>query len=72
MHKLYSIGYLNPRALDLLQERVNQSTIILDIRLVAALRFRPDFSRKRLHERFRDFYQRVPEQSEEKPSPFLP
>lgn len=31
-HTLYSVGYLNPGALDLLQERVNRGAVILDIR----------------------------------------
>lgn len=46
-HTLYSVGYLNPRTLDLLQERVDQGAIILDIRRVAASRWRPEFSGKR-------------------------
>lgn len=58
LHTLYSVGYLNPGALDLLQERVDQGAVILDIRLVAGSRYRPDFSGKRLRERFGVAYQR--------------
>lgn len=61
LHRLYSVGYLNPGTLDLLQERVNQGAVILDIRLVAASRYRPEFSGKRLHARFGAAYQRLPE-----------
>lgn len=61
MHTLYSIGYLNPRALDLLQECVDQGAVILDIRRVAASRYRPNFSGKRLRERFGTAYQRLRE-----------
>jgi hypothetical protein len=61
MHKLYSIGYLNPGALDLLQEQVSQGAIILDIRRIAGSRYRPQFSAKRLRERFGKAYRRAPE-----------
>jgi hypothetical protein len=61
MHKLHSIGYLNPGALDLLQEQVGQGAIILDIRRVAGSRYRPQFSAKRLRERFGEAYLRAPE-----------
>lgn len=57
-HTLYSVGYLNPGALDLLQERIDQGAVILDIRRVAASRYRPDFSGKRLRARFGAAYQR--------------
>lgn len=55
---IYSVGYLNPNALDLLQTRVKSGAIIVDIRLVAASGSRPDFSGKRLRERFGTAYHR--------------
>ncbi|MGH2506893.1 MAG: DUF488 family protein [Ktedonobacteraceae bacterium] len=58
-HTIYSIGYLNPDSLTLLQERVALGSLILDIRLVAASRWRPEFSGKRLRERFGSAYQRI-------------
>lgn len=61
MYKLYSVGYLNPGALDLLQERIDQGAVILDIRLLAGSRYRPDFSGKRLRERFGTAYLRAME-----------
>ena len=61
MHKLHSIGYLNPNALDQLQELVSQGAAILDIRLIAGSRYRPQFSSKRLRERFGAAYLRAPE-----------
>jgi hypothetical protein len=61
LHDLYSVGYLNPGALDLLQERVNQGAIIVDIRQVAGSRYRPVYSGKRLRERFGARYQRIRE-----------
>jgi len=61
MHKLFSVNYLNPGPLDLLQERVNQGAIILDIRRIAGSRYRPQFSAKRLRERFGEAYLRAPE-----------
>lgn len=60
-HTLFSLGYLNPGALALLQEQVAKGALILDIRLVAASRWRPEFSGKRLRERFGPSYQRLPE-----------
>jgi hypothetical protein len=60
-HLLYSIGYLNPNALDLLQARVDSGAIIVDIRLLAGSRYRPDFSGKRLRERFGSAYLRAME-----------
>lgn len=61
MHKLHSIGYLNPNALDQLQELVGQGAVILDIRLIAGSRYRPQFSSKRLREHFGAAYLRAPE-----------
>lgn len=61
MHSLFSVGYLNPGALDLLQERIDQGAVILDIRLLAGSRYRPDFSGKRLRERFGAAYLRAME-----------
>lgn len=61
MHNLFSIGYLNPDTLDLLQEQVSQGAIILDIRRIAGSRYRPQFSAKRLRERFGEAYLRAPE-----------
>jgi len=61
LHDLYSVGYLNPGALDLLQERVDRGAIVVDIRLVAGSRYRPQFSAKRLRERFGEAYLRAPE-----------
>ena len=59
MHDLYSVGYLNPVALDLLQAHVQRGAILVDIRLVAGSRYRPEFSAKRLRERFGMSYQRI-------------
>jgi len=47
--------------LELLQERVSQGTLIVDIRLIARSRYRPDFSAKRLQNRFGEAYLRAPE-----------
>src|SRR5579872_6572145 len=65
MHDLASVGYLNSGALDLLQAEVDQGAIIIDIRRVAASRYRPAFPGKRLRERFGVLYQRLPEQDNE-------
>lgn len=59
MHDLYSVGYLNPGALDLLQARASQGAVVVDIRLIAGSRYRPQFSGKRLRERFGASYQRI-------------
>lgn len=61
LHNLYSVGYLNPKALEILQERIDQGAVILDIRLLAGSRYRPDFSGKRLRERFGAAYLRAME-----------
>jgi hypothetical protein len=61
MHDLYSIGYLNPNALELLQEQINRGAVILDIRFIAGSRYRPQFSSKRLRERFGGAYLRAME-----------
>jgi len=60
-HILSSIGYLNPGAIALLHEQVANGALILDIRLVAASRWRPAFSGKRLREQFGSAYQRLRE-----------
>jgi hypothetical protein len=56
---LYSVGYLNPGALDLLQTQVDKGSLIVDIRKVATSRFRPEFSAKRLYERFGTAYRQI-------------
>lgn len=61
MHSLFSVGYLNPNALHHLQECIDQGAVILDIRLIAGSRYRPQFSGKRLRERFGAAYVRLPE-----------
>jgi len=65
MHDLYSVGYLNPGALDLLQAHIQQAAMVVAIRLVAGSRYRPEFSAKRLRERFGTSYQRIRSLSKE-------
>jgi hypothetical protein len=58
-HRLLSIGYLNPKSLELLAQCVQEGALIVDIRTRAASQYRPDFSAKRLRERFGESYTRI-------------
>ncbi len=60
LRTLYSVGYLNPGSLPLLEELVSQRGVLLvDIRTIAGSRYRPAFSAKRLRERFGAAYTRL-------------
>lgn len=59
MHQIYSLGYLNPDSLSLLDDLANKGVLIVDIRLVACSRYRPHFSAKRLRARYGESYLRL-------------
>lgn len=59
LHKLYSIGYLNPGSLEQIQQLVNQGALLVDIRFSARSYYRPWFTAKRLRSRFKTAYTRL-------------
>lgn len=60
MTTLYTIGYLQPDAMATVQRLVDKGVMLLDIRY-APRSHRPEWSRKRLVERFEGRYHHVPE-----------
>ena len=50
--KLYTIGYASLKGVEQLQEALAPNVLIIDIRYYPASRWRPEWSRKRLMEKF--------------------
>src|SRR5450759_3875088 len=59
MRTLYTVGYLQPDAMATVQRLVAQGVMLLDIRYSPRSR-RPEWSRKRLAERFEGRYRHAP------------
>ena len=59
--KLYTIGYAALDQIEPLQLFLSGGVLLIDIRYFPSSRWKPEWSRKRLYERFASNYQHVPE-----------
>jgi uncharacterized protein (DUF488 family) len=59
--KLYTVGYAAIEGVEQLQALLTQEVLLIDIRYLPASRWKPEWSRKRLCERFTSNYQHIRE-----------
>jgi uncharacterized protein (DUF488 family) len=59
--KLYTVGYAALEEIELLQSFLSDRILLIDIRYFPSSRWRPEWSRKRLCERFASNYQHIRE-----------
>jgi uncharacterized protein (DUF488 family) len=59
--KLYTVGYAALERIEQLQTFLLSEVLLVDIRYVPASRWRPEWSRKRLSERFAPYYEHIRE-----------
>ncbi len=59
--KLYTVGYAALEQIEPLQLFLSDKVLLIDIRYIPSSRWRPEWSRKRLHEKFAPNYQHIRE-----------
>ncbi len=59
--KLYTVGYAALEQIEPLQLFLSDKTLLIDIRYLPSSRWKPEWSRKRLYERFAPNYQHIRE-----------